>query len=351
MVEPPTRSSKLISVLTRYIDSASRRPESELATDEHRWIVSRVIQDALGEDDPGTAYGQQLWEVLDRWDTGDQTIGILPRLTCEANGGDLHLAAPVTVAWRLARLAAKLFDDVEDGEASGQPAEVINTAIGLLFVAHLALDGPVLRGVNSGLVRRLAQAFDRATLRACAGQHADLAASRCRTTNVSPEAWLEIVGAKSGELLAWAAWAGALVAGADEHTLACYHEYGYHLGVLLQVADDFDGVWHPEDASDLATGQLTLPVCYGLAVAKAEERDCLKALLKQTAQGDEAAGVRARQLLTDLGAQAYLLVVGRVHHRQTVEALRGADSASPAGQRLVALPDRILPALSLSTPA
>ena len=323
------------------------RPDSLL--DERWWTVSQLIQDVLSEVTPGAAYCQQLLAVVDRWmkpDPGDPNIGILPRLACEANGGDPHLAAPVTAAWRLVRLTAKLFDDVEDGEASDQPAEVINVATGLLFVAQLVLGELVVQGMDSSLVQRLGQALNRAMLRACAGQHADLVAGQIGIANVDPEAWLEIALAKSGELLAWAAWAGALVAGAGGHTLACYHKYGYHLGVLLQVADDFNGVWHPEGVSDLDAGRLTLPVCYALSVAEAEERDRLKALLKQTTQGDDAARAQARQLLTDLGAQAYLLVVGRVQHQQAVEALRSANRTSPAGQQLFALLDQVLPALS-----
>ena len=325
--------------------------QSSAPPDGHWRIVSQLIQDVLSEGTPGTAYGQQLLAVLDRWikpDPGDSTISILARLACEANGGDPHLAAAVTAACRLVRLAAKLFDDVEDGDVSGQSAGVINVATGLLFVAQLALGELAARGMDPASVQRLCQGLNRAGLRACAGQHADLVAGQVGITDVDPEAWLEIALAKSGELLAWAAWAGALVAGAGEHTLACYYEYGCHLGVLLQVADDFNGVWHPEGIGDLAAGRLTLPVCYGLSVAKAEERERLKALLEQAVQGDDVAEMQARQLLTDLGAQAYLLVVGRVQHRQAVEALRSANCTSPAGQQLFALLDQVLPALSSS---
>lgn len=322
--------------------------QSNAPPDGHWRILSQLIQDVLSEGTPGTAYGQQLLAVLDQWIKPvprDLTISILPRLACEANGGDSRLAATVTAVWRLVRLAAKLFDDVEDGETSGRSAEVINVATGLLFVAQLVLDEPAAQGMNSNLVRRLSQALNRAGLRACAGQHADLA-GQSGMTGVDPDTWLEIALAKSGEPMAWAAWAGALVAGAGEHTLACYRKYGCHLGVLLQVADDFNGVWHPEGVSDLAAGRLTLPVCYGLSVAKGGERDRLETLLGQAAQGDDVAKVQARQLLTDLGAQAYLLVVGRVQHQQAMEALRSANPVSPAGQRLVALLDRVMPALS-----
>ena len=320
----------------------------------HRWtdtggVVSLLVQDVLGESRFGMAYCHRLLEVLDRQVKPNSvvpTVSSLPILACEASGGDPCRAAPVAAAWRLVRLAAKLFDDVEDGEPNGQPAEAINLATGLLFVARLALNELAAREIDLDLVRCLDRALNRAMLRACAGQHGDLVASQVGMASIDPEAWLEIALAKSGELLAWAAWAGALVAGADEHILACYRKYGSHLGVLLQVADDFNGVWHPEGTSDLAAGRPTLPVCYGLSVAEARERDFLQALLEQAVEGDDAAEAQARQLLVDLGAQAYLLVVGQVQRRQALEALRSAGCASPAGQQLVALLDRVLPALS-----
>lgn len=316
--------------------------------DEHWRIVSQLIRSVLSDSVPGAAYRQQLLQALDRWaepDTGALTISALPKLTCQASGGDPHRAAPVATAWQLMRLAAKLLDDVEDGEASRQPTEAINLAIGLLFVAQLVLDELPERGVPPGHARRLCQAFHRTVLRACAGQHADLVAGQAGITKADPDAWLEIAGAKSGELLAWAAWAGALIAGADEHTLACYREYGYRLGVLLQVADDFNGVWCLDGTSDLAAGRPTLPVCYALLVARPKQQECLIALLKQASQGSGAAEAQARQLLTDLGAQSYLLVVGRVQYQQAVAALRNAHCISQANH-LIGLLDRVLPAPS-----
>ncbi|MEJ2558044.1 MAG: polyprenyl synthetase family protein [Anaerolineae bacterium] len=225
-----------------------RGGEPNSSPDGHWGRVARLIREVLDEGDPGTAYRQQLLTVLDEWaepDTDIPAINILPRLVYEANGGDSFLAAPVTAAWQLICMAAKLFDDVEDGQLRGDLSEGINLATGLLFLASLVLGDLSDRGVSVERVHALNQTLNRAMLRACAGQHADLAARRTGTTAIDPNTWLEIAQAKSGELLAWAAGAGALVAGANERALACYREYGSHLGVLLQVADDFNGVWGP----------------------------------------------------------------------------------------------------------
>lgn len=314
--------------------------------------AKQVVQGVLGESTLGTVYCQQLLQAIDRLGKGRAdglAIAALPVLTCQASGGEPRTAVPVAEAWQLARLAAKLLDDVEDGESKPASAEVVSFATGLLFAASLTLRESLALGVSGDRVLRLEQAFHRAGLRACAGQHADLIAGQSGTGGADPDTWLEIARDKSGRLLGWAAWAGALVAGADESTLSSYHDYGCHLGVLLQVADDFNGVWSPDSTCDLATGHPILPVCYALHVAEGKERDRLEVLLGRAAQGDRAAEAQAQQLLIDLGAQGYTLVVAKVQHQHAVLSLRRAGCVSPADQRLVALLDRMMPALGLAS--
>ncbi|HBY97030.1 MAG TPA: hypothetical protein DEP84_24300 [Chloroflexi bacterium] len=318
------------------------------ARDERWQLINRLSQEAPSLTRLGTSHSGQVLDVLaglPERETTTPTVHELPRLTYEAAGGDGHQVMPVMAAWQVVLMAVKLFDDVEDGDADGHPGEIINLAMGLLFVAQVALEELPACGVSSDVPRRLRQALNRAMPRACAGQHADLAAARRGVLTVDPDGWLEIAGAKSGELLAWAAWAGAFMAGASEGTLSGYHKYGYTLGVLLQVADDFNGVWHPNGAGDLATGCLTLPVCYALHVATGEKRTHLVGLLAQATQGDQVAEAQARQALIELGAPVYLLAVGYVQYQQALAAILGANGRAPASQQLLVLLERVLPAL------
>jgi geranylgeranyl pyrophosphate synthase len=233
--------------------------------------------------------------------------------------------------------AAKLFDDVEDGEAD-HPAKTLNAGTGLLFVAQLALGK-----LPEHQAWPISQALSRAVLHSCAGQHLDLTASHTQT---DPETWLDIARTKSGSLLAWAAWAGAWLAGGDEPTLAGYAKYGSHLGILLQVADDFNGVWGAEGMSDLVSGQLSLPVCYALSILEGQARNDLVALLERAVGGDKTAEETAQQQLIGLGAQGYLLVVGRLHRQEALAALHSVKSTSPQSQQaLVTLLSQVLPAV------
>lgn len=296
----------------------------------------------------GTVDSRGVLDILDAWlgqGSGVLTINDLPFLTYEATGGNGHQITPVVAAWQAIRLALKLFDDVEDRDIGDRPGEATNAATGLLFVAQVALEELSACDVLPKAAQRLRQALGRAVLHACVGQQADLNAGHTRTPSADPDIWLEIAGSKSGELLAWAAWAGAIVAGADDHVASCYHEYGYHLGMLLQVADDFHDVWYPDGTSDLARGCLTLPICYALHMATDEGRARLTRLLDRVRTGDSTAEVAARQMLIDLGAQAYLLAVARVQYQQAVASVQRADGIVASHQKLIALADHVLPAL------
>ena len=54
--------------------------------------------------------------------------------------------------------------------------------------------------------------------------------------------------------------------------------------------------------------------------------------------------VRLRQLLTDVGAQVYLLTVARVQHQRAAAALGNASCLPSAGRQLTALLDQVMPA-------
>lgn len=314
--------------------------------------AKRVVQGVLSESTLGTVYYQRLLQAIDHSGVGcadGLDIATLPILTCQASDGEPRTAVPIAEAWQLARLAAKLLDDVEDGESESTSAEVVGLATGLLFAALLTLRESLELGISGDRVLRLEQALHRAGLRACAGQHADLTAGQSGIDGADPDTWLAIARNKSGGLLGWAAWAGAFVAGADECALSGYQDYGCHLGVLLQVADDFNGVWSPDGTCDLTTRHPILSVCYALHVAEGKERDLLEALLDRATQGDRAAEAQAQQLLIDLGAQSYTLVAAKIQHQHAVSSLRRAGCVSPADQRLVALLDRTMPALELAS--
>jgi len=58
-------------------------------------------------------------------------------------------------------------------------------------------------------------------------------------SHVSMEEYMQMIGLKTGVLIACAAQLGALIAGADARSQQCLYDYGYYLGLAFQVADDY----------------------------------------------------------------------------------------------------------------
>ena len=299
-------------------------------------LVNQTLRHNLTRKVPEKRFSRQLTEILGQ---AVDKLSVLPLLTCEAVGGDSHQAMPVVAAWQLLRLSAKLLDDVVDSESAYPPPEAIDFALGLLFLAPLVLEELQNRRVSTSHVESLTRSLSQTGLRACAGQHAEITSHN----DIDPDGWLSVAGTKSGEPCAWAAWAGAMVAGANEQALADFRNFGLHLGILLQVADDFNGIWRPSKFSDLRSGQLNLAVCYARLVAKGEQKTLLENLLKNAISGDDTAESEIRKFLTGIGSQAYLLVVGGEQHQQALAALQRNDRPCPG---LVSLLDQIWPILT-----
>ena len=96
--------------------------------------------------------------------------------------------------------------------------------------------------------RRIAQAppalltqvlplFSKTASEVCDGQQLDMDFEK--RSSVSMAEYMQMIGLKTGVLIACAAQMGALIGGADEWSQNCLYEYGYYLGLAFQVADDY----------------------------------------------------------------------------------------------------------------
>jgi len=79
--------------------------------------------------------------------------------------------------------------------------------------------------------------FSRTAAQVCDGQQMDMDFES--RDNVSMKEYMEMIGLKTGVLIACAAQMGALIAGADIPSQECLYDYGYYLGLAFQVADDY----------------------------------------------------------------------------------------------------------------
>ena len=98
--------------------------------------------------------------------------------------------------------------------------------------------------------------------------------------------YIEVIRRKTAHLIQAACQVGALLAGAPGEQVQALADYGYHLGIAFQMADDLldytanTRVIGKVIGADLREGKLTLPVIYALDCATREDRRRLETIIQ-----------------------------------------------------------------------
>ena len=79
--------------------------------------------------------------------------------------------------------------------------------------------------------------FSKTAAEVCDGQQLDMDFEK--RDDVTMAEYMNMIGLKTGVLLACSAQMGALIAGAGKPSQEAIYEYGYYLGLAFQVADDY----------------------------------------------------------------------------------------------------------------
>ncbi|MEO7027372.1 MAG: polyprenyl synthetase family protein, partial [Caulobacteraceae bacterium] len=131
--------------------------------------------------------------------------------------------------------------------------------------------------------------------------------SRAHDLGLSQAIYLEIITAKTAELFAAAAEAGAVCAGAGASEAAALRAYGVNLGLAFQLTDDaldYDGATETlgkNAGDDFREGKATLPLLLGIARSGPRDADFWERAIgrKEQTSGDFR---RARELIIGAGA-------------------------------------------------
>jgi len=131
--------------------------------------------------------------------------------------------------------------------------------------------------------------------------------TRAHDLNLSQDVYLEIISAKTAELFAAAAEAGAVSAGAPQHQILAMRDYALNLGLAFQLADDaLDYGGSTADlgknaGDDFREGKATLPLLLAIARTGAAELPFWERTIGRVEQTD-ADFLRARDLIQETGA-------------------------------------------------
>ncbi len=209
----------------------------------------------------------------------------------EACGGDPVDALPVACAVELIHTYSLIHDDLPAMDNSdmrhGRPAAHVAFGEAIAVLAGDALhalafalitDAAKTAGPERAIAvsREIAQAIG--TDGMVGGQVLDLLGEEGRTfpsgrvpaRTPSVEMVREMHLRKTGKLIRASVLSGAMLAGADDRTLAALSRYGERVGLAFQIVDDILDVIGEESAvgkrlgSDAARSKLTFPVAFGI---------------------------------------------------------------------------------------
>jgi octaprenyl-diphosphate synthase len=158
--------------------------------------------------------------------------------------------------------------------------------------------------------------------------------TRAHDLELSQDVYLEIIRAKTAELFAAAAEAGAVSAGASAERRRALHRYGQNLGLAFQLVDDaLDYAGDSETlgknpGDDFREGKATLPLLLAMSRTGASERD----FWVRTVDRRDQTGAdfdHARELMRATGALQSTLDLARAYAASAKAALADFSAANP----------------------
>jgi octaprenyl-diphosphate synthase len=224
--------------------------------------------------------------------------------------------------------ATLLHDDVVDEAAvrRGKPA------------AHSVFGAPVTVLVGDFLLARalsiaaetehpkIIQVISEITENMCQGEIQQL--NRKGDTDLTEAEYMEVIRRKTGYLIQGACRTAAILAGAPPEIEGRLSDYGFHVGLVFQIADDLlDYTADPRTlgkpvGADLKEGKLTLPVIFALARATDEERDQMAAIIKKRSFSD-AEFSRLVKIIDARGGIEYAREVAGAHIQSAKQIMEG----------------------------
>lgn len=288
------------------------------------------------------------------WTNGQSVSGkrVRPLLTLLCYAGvnsDWERALPAASAVEWIHNFSLVHDDIEDKSDTrrGRPtlwkrwglAMAINAGDTVYAIGHLAIYRLIENSIPHAKILEARHILDSACLQLTQGQHLDLAFET--QTDISTDAYLQMIEWKTSALIAAATAIGACIAGATPAVVDSYRTFGYHLGLAFQILDDILGIWGDADltgkpsGADLYARKKTLPIIYGLIHSPK-----FAGLFSR-----EPEHVPLEELITALekiDARKNAHTTAQQHSEKALAALSKASPRSPASEELKQLVERLL---------
>jgi len=249
--------------------------------------------------------------------------------SASAVGGASLSAVREAVAVELVHDFSLLHDDIMDGDATRRHRPA---AWKLFGIGAAMLTGDALQALACDLLAGHTgiKVLTTTLTRLYTGQSADLDFER--RMDVSLAECMAMPAGKTGALLACACELGALAGGADAQRCALLAEFGMHLGLSFQFADDVLGIWGDPAVtgkpvySDLARRKKSLPVVAALTSGTRFSNE-LTELYRRPHDSDNDNLAHLAALIDAAGGREFAL---HEADRQLRDALACLEAAAPS---------------------
>lgn len=258
---------------------------------------------------------------------------------------DRNRLIPVAAVAELMHMATLIHDDVVDHTTTrrGRP-----TASAMFGNSVTVLTGDYLLAKAMQL---LAEDGDLAILRTVSQVAIEMSEGEvlqmihASDPSISEQTYFEIIRKKTAVFIRGCCRMGALIAGAPQPLVDALSDYGYHIGMAFQIADDLlDYLGNPMRmgkpiGSDLREGKFTLPLIITLRDATPADHQRLLQLVQASVKDGEVQQVV--DIIHRYDGFSRTQAIAMHHARQAVEALERLPD-SPIRQSFIALCDYIV---------
>jgi geranylgeranyl diphosphate synthase type I len=346
-------ASPVVDIRTEFTDllgDIENEMRSILAEhDEHARPLYEMLAYHLGLDQPDGPRGKRIRPLL----------GLL---AYRSLGGDYRTVLPGAAAVELGHNFSLVHDDIEDSDRErrhrptlwaiwGIPL-AINAGDALFALSRLALYRLLdNEGFSERRVLELMRLYDETCLALCEGQFLDISFER--RTDITVDEYMEMIGRKTAALLRASVRAGAVLATDDPAIGDAYGDFGYHLGLAFQMADDVKGSFWTSaesgkpEAGDIRKRKKTLPIVWALQNASEADKARLREIYSPDASTsgepmpqDEVDEVL--EILERAGAREHTLSEARRFRDQALADIAGLPTLEGPRGELLALVQSVI---------
>ncbi|CAN5791223.1 hypothetical protein BH11BAC3_BH11BAC3_18210 [soil metagenome] len=241
---------------------------------------------------------------------------ITPASACRAVGSDMCNTYEISAAILAGAISMRILDDLQDNDKPealynkiGLP-RTLNYVDAFRTIAYKILCDKCVE--NNGYLK-IMQEFTTCYLVVLAGQDSDL-----KPAQLNFDAAWKTIEMKTGYIHATAAAIGAMAGTDNKQLITACKNYGYHLGLAIQIFNDMDGIWNAEGISDIKQNKITLPIIYALNCEHTDKQTLLEIVNQNTLASNSNIVI---EILNNVDAKGYLLWAALQQREKAFDAI------------------------------